>query len=156
MRFIPAFSLTIATQAPAADAQPTALSQSEKSALESVGPGAVEPATPANEYGEGVRPSGPRTPAEEAAGFHLPPGFEAQLVAAEPDIAKPLNMAFDTEGRLWITNTLEYPYPAPADREPRDSIKVLDQFQPDGRAARISTFATGLNIRWVSCRPPMD
>ncbi len=68
-----AFSLTIATQAPAADAQPTALSQSEKSALESVGPGAVEPATPANEYGEGVRPSGPRTPAEEAAGFHLPP-----------------------------------------------------------------------------------
>ncbi len=55
-------------------------------------------------------------------------------------------MAFDTEGRLWITNTLEYPYPAPADREPRDSIKVLDQFQPDGRAARISTFATGLNI----------
>ena len=43
--------------------------------------------------------------------FHLPPGFEIQLVAAEPDIHKPINLTFDHRGRLWVTQSVEYPYP---------------------------------------------
>ena len=43
--------------------------------------------------------------------FHLPPGFEIQLVAAEPDIGKPINMAFDARGRLWVTESIEYRSP---------------------------------------------
>ena len=35
------------------------------------------------------------SPAQEKAAFTVPEGFEVQLVAAEPDIHKPLNMAFD-------------------------------------------------------------
>ncbi len=50
-----------------------------------------------------VASTDPRTPDEERAAFHLPQGFEAQLVAAEPDIHKPLNLAFDDRGRLWVT-----------------------------------------------------
>jgi len=88
----------------------------------------------------------PRTPQEEHKSFHLPPGFEIELVAAEPDIYKPMNLAFDAKGRLWITDTLEYPYPAPDNRTPRDTVKVLEDFGDDGRARKISTFATGLNI----------
>ena len=60
----------------------------------------------------------PRTPEEEIKAFHLPPGFEAQLVASEPDIHKPINIAFDDRGRLWVTDTVEYPFPAPDNREP--------------------------------------
>jgi putative heme-binding domain-containing protein len=86
-----------------------------------------------------------RSPAEERASFRLPPGFEAQLVAAEPDIQKPINMAFDAKGRLWVTCTIEYPYPAPEGKG-RDSVKVLEDFGPDGRARKITTFAGGLNI----------
>jgi hypothetical protein len=89
---------------------------------EPFGPGAVEPITPKEQYGEGVRPTGPLAPEAELAGFHVPPGFVVELVAAEPTIQKPLNMAFDTLGRLWVTNTVEYPYPAPDDRKPRDSL----------------------------------
>ena len=48
-------------------------------------------------------------PADEAKKFELPPGFEAQLVASEPDIQKPLNIAFDDRGRLWVSDTIEYP-----------------------------------------------
>ncbi len=70
----------------------------------------------ADEFALGVRTSPHLTPAEEQKSFTLPPGFEIQLFAAEPDIAKPLNMAFDDRGRLWITNTVEYPYAAPDDR----------------------------------------
>src|SRR5881227_752266 len=70
----------------------------------------------------------------------------SQLVAAEPDIHKPLNIAFDDRGRLWVTDTIEYPFPAPADKKPRDSVTVLEDFGDDGRARKITTFADGLNI----------
>jgi putative heme-binding domain-containing protein len=96
----------------------------------------------------------PKSPAEERASFTLPPGFEAQLVAAEPDIQKPINMAFDSRGRLWVTCTIEYPYPA-KDRPGRDSIKILDDFGPDGRARKITTFADGLNIP-IGILPDID
>lgn len=85
-------------------------------------------------------------PDQERAKFRLPEGFEAQLVASEPDIHKPMNLAFDDQGRLWVTDTLEYPYPAPDDRKPRDTVKVLSDFGPDGKARKIATFADGLNI----------
>src|SRR5215472_10096934 len=75
-----------------------------------------------------VATTGPRTPADEKKAFHLPPGFEAQLVAAEPDIHKPLNMNFDDRGRLWVTSTVEYPYPAKEGATPRDCIKILEDF----------------------------
>ena len=35
------------------------------------------------------------SPQEELKKFSLPPGFEIQLVACEPDINKPMNLAFD-------------------------------------------------------------
>ena len=54
----------------------------------------------------------PLSPEKERECFHLPPGFEAQLVAAEPDIQKPMNLAFDAKGRLWVTGSIEYPFPA--------------------------------------------
>ncbi|MBW3541644.1 MAG: dehydrogenase, partial [Planctomycetes bacterium] len=73
-----------------------------------------------------VRTTPPRSPEDERHGFHLPPGFEMQLVAAEPDIQKPMNMAFDDRGRLWVAGSVEYPYAAPADRPGRDRIDVLE------------------------------
>src|SRR5262249_27233146 len=52
----------------------------------------------------------------------------------------------DERGRLWVTDTLEYPFPAPPDRKPRDSVKVLEDFDDHGRARKVTTFADGLNI----------
>src|SRR5690606_29428506 len=40
---------------------------------------------------------------EQRTLFHVPPGFEVQLVAAEPEIQKPMNLAFDSAGRVWVT-----------------------------------------------------
>ncbi|MGH7173185.1 MAG: PVC-type heme-binding CxxCH protein, partial [Gemmataceae bacterium] len=85
-----------------------------------------------------------RTPEEERKLFRLPPGFEIQLVAAEPDIHKPLNLAFDDRGRLWVTDTVEYPFPPPPGKKSRDSVKILEDFAADGRARKITTFADNL------------
>jgi putative heme-binding domain-containing protein len=87
-----------------------------------------------------------RTPEEERKLFRLPPGFEIQLVAAEPDIHKPLNLAFDDRGRLWVTDTIEYPFPPPEGKKSRDSVKILKDFAADGRARKITTFADDLVI----------
>jgi putative membrane-bound dehydrogenase-like protein len=87
-----------------------------------------------------------RSPLDERKALHVPPGFEVQLVAADPEIQKPLNLAFDDRGRLWVTDTIEYPYPAADGVKPRDTVKILSDFGPDGRAGKIETFADGLNI----------
>jgi putative heme-binding domain-containing protein len=98
----------------------------------------------ADPYAANIAPTDPRSPADERRAFRLPPGFEIQLVAAEPDIHKPLNIAFDARGRLWVSETVEYPFPARG--RGRDAIKILEDFAEDGRARKISTFADGLNI----------
>ena len=108
--------------------------------------GLAQAADPPPPKPENVSSAEPRTPEEERKAFHLPEGFEIELVAAEPDIHKPLNIAFDDRGRLWVTETLEYPFPAAEGTTPRDGVKILEDFQPDGRAATIRTFADGLNI----------
>lgn len=88
----------------------------------------------------------PHTPADEQRLLHVPPGFKVELVTAEPDIAKPINLNFDQRGRLWMTCSVEYPIPAPPDRKPRDSVKILEDSDGNGTFDKISTFADGLNI----------
>ncbi len=97
-------------------------------------------------FANGVRTTPWLSPADEQKAFQLPPGFEINLVAAEPDIQKPLNMAFDERGRIWLTNTIEYPYAAPPDRPAQDTIKILEDTDGDGRYEKVTTFADGLNI----------
>jgi putative heme-binding domain-containing protein len=99
-----------------------------------------------NPFADIVRKTEPLTPEQEQKAFHLPPGFEIELVAAEPEIGKPINMAFDAQGRLWITQSREYPFPAPEGQKPRDAIKILNGVLGGGRARNITTFADGLNI----------
>ena len=86
-----------------------------------------------------------RSPEAERAALHVPPGFEVQLVASEPDIDKPMNLAFDARGRLWVTHSREYPIAA-ARGAGRDRVSILEDTTGDGRADRITTFADSLNI----------
>ncbi len=94
----------------------------------------------------GVRTTPWLKPEEEQKKFKLPEGFEINLVAAEPDIQKPLNMQFDEKGRIWLTCSVEYPYAAPLDKPARDSIRVLEDTDGDGRFEKVTVFADGLNI----------
>src|SRR6185369_690061 len=79
----------------------------------------------ADPFADFVRKTDPLATAQEQAAFHVPPGFVVQLVASEPEIGKPMNMAFDAAGRLWLTQSREYPYAAPLDKPARDKILVL-------------------------------
>ena len=96
--------------------------------------------------GPPVAPTEPLTPQQEKTKFKLRPGFEIQLVAAEPDIQKPMNLNFDARGRLWVTHSIEYPFAAADSELARDGLTVLDGIGSDGRATKITKFADKLNI----------
>ncbi len=96
--------------------------------------------------GPPVAPTDPLTPEEQRTKFKLPPGFEIQLVAAEPDIQKPMNLAFDGRGRLWVTHSIEYPFAAADSNLSKDGLTVLDGIGADGRATKVTKFADKLNI----------
>lgn len=92
-----------------------------------------------------VAPTEALAPSEEIKQFHLPPGFEIQLIVADPEIGQPTNINFDSAGRLWINSTLEYPYPS-KEGKPRDATRYMTDTDGDGVPDKIHVYADGLNI----------
>jgi putative heme-binding domain-containing protein len=98
-----------------------------------------------DKFKEHIRSSEPLTPEDEKLSFKLPPGFEIELFAAEPDIGKPMNIAFDAKGRMWVTQSFEYPYAASSGNG-HDVITILEDTNKDGKADRFTSFIDTLNI----------
>jgi len=91
------------------------------------------------------KPPGPAlSPAEAIAKMTVPEGFQVELVASEPDLVNPVAMTFDERGRIWVTESLEYPRREPG--EGRDRVKILEDTNGDGRTDKVTVFAEGLNI----------
>ncbi len=93
-----------------------------------------------------IAPTNALSPADERKAFTVPPGFDVQLVASEPDIQKPIQMAFDAKGRLWVTTSYHYPFAAPPGKT-NDKVYILSDFDPaSGKARKVQVFADDLNI----------
>jgi putative membrane-bound dehydrogenase-like protein len=74
------------------------------------------------------------------------PDLRVVLFAGEPDIAKPIFMAWDERGRLWVAETRDYPHNVQPDGKGNDSIKICEDTDGDGRADKFTVFADHLNI----------
>jgi putative heme-binding domain-containing protein len=77
--------------------------------------------------------------------FDVADGFEVNLYAASPLLAKPIEMNFDPEGRLWIASSSVYPQILPG-QVADDKIIVLEDTDHDGYAEKSTVFADGLFI----------
>lgn len=110
---------------------------------------------PSKKWGEQGEPlrtmPTPLDPAESMRHLVLPKGFEPRLFAAEPEIVKPICMAWDHRGRLWIAESLDYPNRKLESGEGRDRIVILEDRDGDGRAETFTVFAEGLNIPTSLC-----
>jgi putative heme-binding domain-containing protein len=84
-------------------------------------------------------------PEEERKTFVVPEGFEVNLYAADPLLAKPIQMNFDAQGRLWIASSEVYPQIKPG-QAATDKILVLEDTNRDGQADKTTVFADGLLI----------
>ncbi len=85
---------------------------------------------------------------EEAIGkMTVHSGMRVELVADEsmfPELINPVQMAFDTSGRLWVAAWPTYPHWKP-DEAMNDKLLILEDTNGDGRTDRVKTFADDLH-----------
>jgi glucose/arabinose dehydrogenase len=74
-------------------------------------------------------------------------GLKVELFASEkefPELVKPVQMAFDTKGRLWVAVWKNYPHWQP--KTPMDDkLLILEDTNGDGKADKRTVFAGDLN-----------
>lgn len=110
----------------------------------------------------------PLPPAEALQKFTVRDGLAIDLVAAEPAVTQPLFMSFDSRGRLWVTQYIQYQYPAglkvvsydqhlravfdkvpeppPRGVKGADKVTVFEDKDGDGTYETHRDVITGLNI----------
>ncbi|HEV3384276.1 MAG TPA: PVC-type heme-binding CxxCH protein [Gemmata sp.] len=84
-------------------------------------------------------------PELERKTFIVAPGFEVNLYAADPLLAKPIQMNFDPQGRLWVASSEVYPQIKPGEVA-NDKIIILEDTKGVGKADKTTIFADGLLI----------
>lgn len=88
-----------------------------------------------------------RTAEEQSKLFKIHPDFEIQLVASEeqfPELANPVALNFDNQGRLWIATMQSYPQWKPKTKLD-DKILILEDVNGDGSADTCKVFIDGLH-----------
>ncbi len=106
---------------------------------------------PGRAWGEQAQPytqmQKPLSPEESLKHIVVPRGFHVELFASEREFAgKPIAMAWDERGRLWVCETLDYPNDLRPLGQGRDRLRILEDTDGDGRADRSTVFAEGLSI----------
>ena len=94
-------------------------------------------------------PYGVLTPEEEATTFQLPPGYVAELIAAEPDVQEPVLTVWDGDGAMYVAEMRSYMQDeaGTGTKTLRNGrIKRLTDGNGDGIMDRVTVFADGLNL----------
>src|SRR5260221_9520252 len=84
-------------------------------------------------------------PELERKALQVADGFEVNLFAADPMLAKPIQMNFDAAGRLWVACSEVYPQIKPGQKA-NDKIIILEDTKGAGQADKVTVFADGLLI----------
>ncbi len=88
----------------------------------------------------------PLSVAGSMARTQVAPDLRLELFAAEPDIMKPIALAWDERGRCWVAETSDYPHGVTPGGEGNDRIKICEDTDGDGKADKFTVFADKLNI----------
>lgn len=78
--------------------------------------------------------------------FKVAPGFEMELVASEPQVVDPVDMAFDELGRLWVCEMIDYPFGDKEGNPPQGRVRRLEDVDGDGRFEKATVIAD--RLRW--------
>ncbi|MGI9473641.1 MAG: PVC-type heme-binding CxxCH protein [Rubripirellula sp.] len=83
------------------------------------------------------------SPEESMAKMNVPDGYELNVFASEvqfPDLANPVQMQVDAQGRLWVASWNTYPKWEPG-KEMNDSLMIFEDTDKDGKADSRKIFA---------------
>lgn len=96
----------------------------------------------------GEQPAEPRQsplpPAESLSQLELLDGNHARLLASEPQVVDPVEVAFDDAARMWVVEMRDYPFRTSP--QPRGQIVVLSDDDDDGVFERAHVFADQLEM----------
>jgi putative membrane-bound dehydrogenase-like protein len=87
-----------------------------------------------------------RSPAASLASITVPAGLRVELVAAEPLVMDPIDVAWGSDGRMWVVEMADYPMGLDGRGKPGGRIRVLSSSKNDGHYDRSTLFAEGLNF----------
>ncbi len=85
---------------------------------------------------------------EQVKKFKLPAGYEINVFATEeqfPELANPVALNFDAQGRMWVSTMPSYPHWKPKTKL-EDKLLILTDDDGDGRADQCKVFADGLYL----------
>src|SRR5580704_5626376 len=80
------------------------------------------------------------SPQDSLKAIHLSDDFNVELFAAEPDVASPVEMVFDENGRIYVAEMLDYPADPPPGKPARSRIRLLVT-DAAGKIVRSTVFA---------------
>lgn len=90
-----------------------------------------------------------RSGSEVLKDLHVAEGYKIELFADEkrfPDLANPVQLAFDNQGRLWVATMPSYPHYVPGGPFPDDKLLILEDTDGDGMADHQTVFADRLHL----------
>jgi len=94
---------------------------------------------------KGGRPQA--VPAEQTISrFKLTEGYRIELMAAEPLVVDPINIAFGSDGRLWVVEMGDYPAGVDGQPSGAGNIKVLSDSDGDGVFDKADVFISDLEF----------
>ena len=83
----------------------------------------------------------PRSAQAALASIHVPSGYTVDLMAAEPLVNDPVNIAFGHDGRVWVAEMSDYPLGC----EGGGRVRWLRDTDGDGTLDQSQVFVSGLN-----------
>ncbi|MBI5690235.1 MAG: HEAT repeat domain-containing protein [Verrucomicrobia bacterium] len=86
----------------------------------------------------------PLAPEPSRAAIRMPAGLEVELVAAEPQVMDPVDVAWGPDGRMWVVEMADYPSGLDGRGKPGGRVRFLASTRGDGRYDRSTLFADGL------------
>lgn len=86
----------------------------------------------------------PLSPEESATLWEIDGDYELELVASEPLVSDPVDIAWDEDGRLFVAEMRDYPLPA-GEGEFLSRIRLLEDSDGDGKMDKASTWADDLD-----------
>ncbi len=93
-------------------------------------------------------PRVPPTPPDKAeATFEVQHGFRMKLIAAEPLVASPVDLAYDEDGRAYVVEMRDYPFPEEKNAQPTvfpGTVRLLEDTDGDGKFDKATIFADQL------------
>lgn len=86
----------------------------------------------------------PKSPGDSLRSFMPRAGFKVELMAAEPLVVDPVDIAWGPDGKLWVVEMADYPLGEDDKGKPCGRVRYLEDSDGDGRYDRSALFLEDL------------